>query len=126
MTNTYVTFENTTATIVSRSYHGDAQALEFNVNGNFYTTIFELVMKYQNAETIGHAIRNLGAAGGYSHDFRQGMRQFCRIATGRHHFHHIGCLDDYDIGKTAVGVVKTVEEHLEKTYGKRHVYHCGF
>ena len=120
---TYVNFENTNAQVVARSYHGDAQALEFSITGNFYIQLFELVMKYQGQyEVIGHAIRNLGAAGGYSHNERQGYRQLCRVITGRHHFHHIGIIDDYDIGKAAVDVVTAAEKYLAKNYGKRHVY----
>ena len=121
-TNIYITFAATTASIESRSYHGDTQALTFNVDGTFYIAIFELVMKYNgNYEVIGHAIRNLGI-GGDTHNFRQCMKQFCRIATGRHHFHHVGMMDDYDIGKAAMNVAYAVEKYISTKYGKKHVY----
>jgi len=60
------------------------------------------------ANWIGRKIVATAAGNSYNgafvlgHRDRKALREFCRQATGHHHFHHITALDFKDIGRLAI------------------------
>lgn len=123
MTTMYINFNQTTATIVARTWDNTPYALDFNCDGHFYNTLFKLVMKYHgDYYIIGKAVCDYGNFGGISHEERKAFRQLVRIATGHHHFHHVGVLEYSDVGEATFNLVKQVEKYIGTKYGKKHVY----